>query len=71
MRTRSTRPAARLIGIFVGGPLFGRLADHFGRRPVFLVDMLIFLIGSVLHSSSLTVSSSSSPTVSSSSSSGC
>ncbi|MGW9170669.1 hypothetical protein [Streptomyces decoyicus] len=51
--------------------MFGRLADHFGRRPVFLVDMLIFLIGSVLHSSSLTVSSSSSPTVSSSSSSGC
>ncbi|MFG2826947.1 MFS transporter [Streptomyces sp. NPDC048434] len=40
--------AAPLIGIFVGGPLFGRLADHFGRRPVFLVDMLIFLIGSVL-----------------------
>ncbi|MEJ8667729.1 MFS transporter [Streptomyces sp. MS1.AVA.1] len=40
--------ASPLIGIFVGGPLFGRLADRFGRRPVFLVDMLIFLIGSVL-----------------------
>ncbi|MER7183039.1 MFS transporter [Streptomyces hyaluromycini] len=40
--------ASPLIGIFVGGPLFGRLADRFGRRPVFLADMLIFLVGSVL-----------------------
>ncbi|MET8753236.1 MFS transporter [Streptomyces sp. NPDC004667] len=40
--------ASALIGIFVGGPLFGRLADRFGRRPVFLVDMLMFLVGSVL-----------------------
>ncbi|MCX5561511.1 MFS transporter [Streptomyces sp. NBC_00038] len=40
--------ASPLIGIFVGGPLFGRLADRFGRRPVFLVDMVIFLVGSVL-----------------------
>ncbi|MFD9394012.1 MFS transporter [Streptomyces sp. NPDC060000] len=32
----------------MGGPLFGRLADRFGRRPVFLVDMLIFLVGSVM-----------------------
>ncbi|MEV7390338.1 MULTISPECIES: MFS transporter [unclassified Streptomyces] len=40
--------ASPLIGIFVGGPVFGRLADRFGRRPVFLADMLIFLVGSVL-----------------------
>ncbi|WP_055495407.1 MFS transporter [Streptomyces sp. TP-A0356] len=40
--------ASPLIGIFLGGPLFGRLADRFGRRPVFLADMLIFLVGSVL-----------------------
>ncbi|MFE2068580.1 MFS transporter [Streptomyces sp. NPDC059467] len=40
--------ASPLIGIFVGGPFFGRLADRFGRRPVFLADMLIFLVGSVL-----------------------
>lgn len=40
--------ASPLIGIFVGGPLFGWVADRVGRRPVFMVDMLIFLIGSVL-----------------------
>ncbi|MET7355642.1 MFS transporter [Streptomyces mirabilis] len=40
--------ASPLIGIFVGGPLFGRFADRFGRRPVFLADTLIFLVGSVL-----------------------
>ncbi|MEU8933727.1 MFS transporter [Streptomyces sp. NPDC048409] len=40
--------ASPLIGIFVGGPLFGRLADRFGRRPVFLADMVVFLVGSVL-----------------------
>ncbi|MFD8544439.1 MFS transporter [Streptomyces sp. NPDC059649] len=40
--------ASPLIGIFLGGPLFGWLADRIGRRPVFLADMLIFLVGSVL-----------------------
>ncbi|MCQ4079244.1 MFS transporter [Streptomyces sp. RB6PN25] len=40
--------ASPLIGIFIGGPLFGWLADRTGRRPVFLVDMLIFLLGSLV-----------------------
>ncbi|NLU74044.1 sugar porter family MFS transporter [Streptomyces sp. HNM0575] len=40
--------ASPLIGIFVGGPFLGWLADRMGRRPLFLCDMLIFLIGSVL-----------------------
>ncbi|MEW2468489.1 MFS transporter [Streptomyces sp. NPDC046994] len=39
--------ASPLIGIFVGGPVFGWLADRMGRRPVFLIDMMIFLVGSV------------------------
>ncbi|MEW2498719.1 MFS transporter [Streptomyces nodosus] len=40
--------ASPLIGIFFGGPVFGWCADRFGRRPVFMVDMLIFLVGSIL-----------------------
>ncbi len=40
--------ASALVGIFLGGPLFGWLADRYGRRIVFLTDMLIFLVGSVL-----------------------
>ncbi|MEU0512143.1 MULTISPECIES: MFS transporter [Amycolatopsis] len=39
--------ASALVGIFVGGPLFGWFADRFGRRIVFLTDMMIFLIGSI------------------------
>lgn len=40
--------ASPLIGIFIGGPLFGWLADRIGRRPVFMADMLVFLVGSVV-----------------------
>jgi len=40
--------ASALVGIFAGGPLFGWFADRYGRRIVFLTDMLIFLAGSVL-----------------------
>jgi putative MFS transporter len=40
--------ASPLIGIFVGGPVFGWVADRIGRRPVFLVDMAVFLIFSLL-----------------------
>lgn len=39
--------ASALIGIFIGGPLGGYLADKFGRRPMFTVDLLVFLVGSV------------------------
>jgi MFS transporter, putative metabolite transport protein len=30
--------ASSLIGIFVGGPLFGLVTDRFGRRNVFILD---------------------------------
>ncbi|WP_346779482.1 MFS transporter [Burkholderia sp. Ac-20345] len=38
--------ASALIGIFIGGPLGGWLADRVGRRPMFTVDLAIFLVGS-------------------------
>jgi putative MFS transporter len=40
--------ASPLIGIFVGAPIFGWVADRIGRRPVFMVDMAIFLLFSLL-----------------------
>lgn len=40
--------AAALIGIFFGSPLFGRLTDRFGRKPMFTVDIFVFVVGSVL-----------------------
>lgn len=38
--------ASALIGIFIGGPLGGWLADKVGRRPMFTIDLAIFLVGS-------------------------
>lgn len=40
--------AAALIGIFVGGPLGGWLADKFGRKPMFTIDLAMFVACSVL-----------------------
>lgn len=40
--------ASALIGIFVGGPLGGWLADKYGRKPIFSLDLALFLVGSVL-----------------------
>jgi putative MFS transporter len=36
--------ASSLIGIFIGGPLFGRITDRFGRRRPFLVNIVAFVI---------------------------
>lgn len=40
--------AAALIGIFAGGPLGGWLADKFGRKPMFTLDLAMFVGCSVL-----------------------
>lgn len=40
--------AAALIGIFAGGPLGGWAADKFGRKPMFTIDLAMFVVGSVL-----------------------
>ncbi|MGY3317412.1 MFS transporter [Arthrobacter sp. TE12232] len=38
--------ASALIGIFFGGPIGGYLADKVGRKPMFIVDLAVFLMGS-------------------------
>ena len=38
--------ASALIGIFLGGPLGGYFADKFGRKPMFIITLGLFLLGS-------------------------
>lgn len=40
--------SAYLLASTVFVPVFGKLADVFGRRPIFLGGMLLFVVGSVL-----------------------
>jgi MFS transporter, putative metabolite transport protein len=40
--------AASLLGILVGAVGLGGLSDHFGRKPMFVVEMIIFVIFLVL-----------------------
>jgi len=40
--------AAPLFGIFIGSPLAGWATDKFGRKPMFIVDMGLFLLASAL-----------------------
>ncbi|MDP9468666.1 MAG: MFS transporter [Chloroflexota bacterium] len=37
-----------LLTITASGPIYGKLSDLFGRRPLFLIGVTIFLIGSAL-----------------------
>ena len=39
---------AYLLTATVSGPLYGKLSDIFGRRPLFLIGVSIFLVGSLL-----------------------
>src|SRR5919199_2749956 len=40
--------SAYLLASTVSVPIYGKLADLYGRRPIFLTGMAIFLIGSTL-----------------------
>ncbi|WP_216589683.1 MFS transporter [Streptomyces brasiliscabiei] len=40
--------AAALLGILVGSPLGGHLADKYGRKPLFMADMAIFVLSSAM-----------------------
>jgi EmrB/QacA subfamily drug resistance transporter len=39
---------AYLLTATISGPLYGKLSDLFGRRPVFLFGIAVFMIGSLL-----------------------
>lgn len=39
---------AYLVTATPSGPIYGKLSDIFGRRPIFLIGVVIFLIGSLL-----------------------
>lgn len=40
--------AAAVLGAVVGAAVMGHLADHFGRRLLFVVDLLLFVVFAVL-----------------------
>ena len=39
---------AYLVTATVSGPIYGKLSDLFGRRPLFILGVVIFLLGSIL-----------------------
>lgn len=40
--------SSALIGVFIGGLIFGSLADRYGRRPVFTWNLIAFVVLSLL-----------------------
>jgi EmrB/QacA subfamily drug resistance transporter len=39
---------AYLVTATISGPIYGKLSDLFGRRPIFIIGVLVFLVGSML-----------------------
>ena len=37
-----------LAGLALAQPIYGPLSDHYGRKPILIIGLLIFLIGSAL-----------------------
>ncbi|MGH7910330.1 MAG: MFS transporter [Candidatus Dormibacteraceae bacterium] len=40
--------SSSLLGIFLGGPIFGWFTDRFGRRRLFTADLVVFIVASLL-----------------------
>jgi putative MFS transporter len=40
--------AMALLGILIGSPLGGWAADKWGRKPLFMIDMSLFVVASIL-----------------------
>src|ERR687886_51425 len=47
--------ASYLLAATVTGPVFGKLSDTYGRKPVYLTGIFLFLAGSVLAGTSQTM----------------
>jgi len=47
--------ASYLLAATVTGPVFGKLSDTYGRKPIYLVGIFFFLLGSVLAGTSETM----------------
>lgn len=41
--------AAALVGLFLGSLLFGPVIDRVGRQTMYVVDLCVFVVGSLLH----------------------
>ena len=42
-----TLTASAFLGMIIGAAIFGVVADRIGRRSVFIIDMIIFIVGAV------------------------
>ena len=47
--------ASYLLAATVTGPIFGKLSDVYGRKPIYLCGIFLFLLGSILAGTSQTM----------------